>query len=224
MKFLLPIVSLFVLAIVDHSLAQDIKFNRVVGSSGISLGKINSVVQDKYGFLWLSDQDRRCIVRFDGKNMVRFEKELRNPNSLGGTYPKCLATDSLGNIWIGFYEMGLDRFDPATETFTHFRYDPDDPSSLSSDSVSAVHIDHLGNVWVGTDYGLDLLDQKAGKFKHYRHDEADPTSLSYDLIRAIYEDKAGTLWVGTGGGLNRFIETLTTSPGLLAIHRILMPL
>jgi signal transduction histidine kinase/ligand-binding sensor domain-containing protein len=122
------------------------------------------------------------------------------------------VADSSGNIWIGFYGMGLDRFNPETETFTHFRHDSGDPSSLSNDLVSVVHIDHLGNFWVGTAGGLDLLDQKTGKFKHYSYNEADPTSLSHDIVRAIYEDKAGTLWVGTGivwenntkGGLNRF--------------------
>lgn len=215
MKFLLAILPvMFVLAIADHSVAQTqgVKFNRVVGSNGISLGKISSIVQDKYGFMWLADQDNQCIVRFDGRNMIRFKSELRNPNSLGGTNPEWLVTDSLGNIWIAFYGVGLDRFNPETETFTHFRHDPGDPSSLSNDVVSIVHVDHLGNVWVGTNEGLDLLDQKTGKFTHYRHKIGDSTSLSYDMVRAIYEDKAGTLWVGTGmvwenntrGGLNRF--------------------
>src|SRR5688500_17575734 len=109
MKLLLPIVSLvFVLASAEHCVAQtqSIKFNRVVGSNGISLGKISSMIQDKYGFMWLSDQTNQCVFRFDGRNMIRFKKELRNPNSLGGTNPECLATDSLGNIWIGFYGMG----------------------------------------------------------------------------------------------------------------------
>jgi signal transduction histidine kinase/ligand-binding sensor domain-containing protein len=215
MKLLLPIVHvIFFLAIADHGVAQTqgIKFNRVIGANGISLGKISSLVQDKYGFMWLSDQNNQCIVRFDGRNMIRFKTELRNPNSLGGTNPEWLAIDSLGNIWIAFYGTGLDRFNPETETFTHFRHDPSDPSSLSNDVVSVVHVDHLGNVWVGTNEGLDLLDQTTGKFTHYRHKTGDSTSLSYDLVRAIYEDKAGTLWVGTGmvwenntrGGLNRF--------------------
>jgi sugar lactone lactonase YvrE len=127
MKLLLPILPIiFVLANANHSVAQTqgIKFNRVVGSNGISLGKISSVVQDKYGFMWLADQKNQCIVRYDGRNMIRFKTELRNPNSLGGTNPEWLVTDSLGNIWIAFYGMGLDRFNPETETFTHFRHDP----------------------------------------------------------------------------------------------------
>ena len=108
--------------------------------------------------------------------------------------------------------MGLDKFNPETNTFTHYRHNANDPESLSNDSVTAVLVDHLGNIWVGNYGGVDLLDPKTGKFKHYRHTQ-DPSSLSSRMVRAMYEDREGTLWIGTGffldndrsdGGLNRF--------------------
>ena len=196
-----------------HAQTQEVKFNLFTGTSGVTLGKINGMVRDKYGFLWLSDQSNRCIVRFDGSHMTRYQNNPQNSNSLGGYYPECLATDSSGNIWIGFYGMGLDKFDPVTNRFTHYRHDNKDPGTLSNDFVSAVLVDHLGNVWAGNYGGLDLLDQKTGKFKHYSRKNNDPGSLSCDSVRAIYEDKAGELWIGTGfpfdagnpnGGLNLF--------------------
>jgi len=144
--------------------------------------------------------------------MTKFGYDPNNSNALGGYYPECLESDTSGNIWIGFYGMGLDKFDPATNSFTHYRYNKNDPASLSSDSVSIVRVDHVGNVWVGSFGGLDLLDQKTGKFKHYRNKAGDSTSLSNNTVRAIYEDREGELWIGTGytfdstdeGGLNRF--------------------
>jgi signal transduction histidine kinase/ligand-binding sensor domain-containing protein len=191
---------------------QDVKFTAITGTNEITLGKINCVIQDKYGFMWLSDEANQCIIRFDGSSMTRFKNDPMNPNSLGGTYPETLAADTMGNIWIGFYGMGLDYFNSETETFTHFRHDPQDPSSLSSDTISTITIDHLGGVWVGTNRGLNFLDLKTGKFAHYVYDEKDPTSLSDDVVRSVYEDRTGTLWIGTGvtwdskprGGLNRF--------------------
>ncbi|MGK2861157.1 MAG: ligand-binding sensor domain-containing protein, partial [Chitinophagaceae bacterium] len=194
------------------SQTQDIKFNLIAGSNGISLGKINGMMRDIHGVMWFSDQTNRCIVSYDGNRMTRYQNDPKKENSLGGYYPECLATDSSGIIWVGFYGMGLDRFDPETNTFIHYRRDPKDAGSLSSDSVTAVLVDHLGNIWVGSYGGVDLLDPKTGKFKHYRHSQ-DPSSLSSRMVRAIYEDRAGTLWVGTGfpwdidstdGGLNRF--------------------
>jgi len=205
--------ALALLAVAGNSLSQSgIKFNQVSGTNGVLLGKINCMVRDSKGFMWFSDQTFRCIVRYDGSHMTKFVYDPNNSNSLGGYYPECLEADTSGNIWIGFYGMGLDKFDPATNTFTHYRYNKNDPESLSSDSVSIVRVDHLGNVWVGGFRGLDLLDQKTGKFKHYRDRIGDSTSLSNDIVRAIYEDREGKLWIGTGytfdstdqGGLNRF--------------------
>ncbi len=197
---------------------QNVHIEQISGTNGISLGKINAITQDKQGFMWFSDQTNGSIVRYDGSHMKRYGYDFRNPNSLGGNYPECLYTDDSGIIWIGFYGQGLDRFDPLTDTFTHYSHDPNDLKSLANDYVSAVLVDHLGNVWVGTDNGLDLLDPKTGTFTHFKHQVNDTTSLSFNEVRALYEDRSGILWVGTGlgfasdddGGLNRFNRTTGT--------------
>jgi signal transduction histidine kinase/ligand-binding sensor domain-containing protein len=191
---------------------RQVKFTPFVGSNGISLGKINGIARDKFGFLWFSDQSNRCIIRYDGTHMTRYQNDPKNPNSLGGFYPECLFADSAGNIWIGFYGMGFDKFDPFLNEFTHYRHKKDDPESLANDFVTAILIDHLGNIWIGNYGGVDLLDQKTGKFRHFSSKPGDTTSLSDNNVRAIYEDKEGDLWIGTGfafdnspgGGLNRF--------------------
>ncbi len=191
---------------------QDIKFTLITGANGVSLGKINAITQDKNGIIWFSDQTNRGITKYDGTRMTRYQNDSRNENSLGGVYPECLYADSSGNIWVGFYGYGLDRFDPENNIFTHYKHDPNDPQSLANDTVTAVLIDHLKNIWVATYGGLDLLDPATGKFTHFSHNPSDPTSLSWNVIRALYEDREGTIWVGTGipwpvnqhGGLNRF--------------------
>jgi ligand-binding sensor domain-containing protein len=96
---------IFLLLAAKESLAQEqqIKFDLIKGSNGVSLGKINGIIQDKYGFIWLSDQDNHCIVRYDGNTMLRFQNNPKDTNSLGGYYPECLYADSSGNIWIGFW-------------------------------------------------------------------------------------------------------------------------
>ena len=191
---------------------QQLKFNKIAGSNGISLGKINAITQDSYGFMWFSDQTNGCLVRYDGNHMTKFQNDPEDPNTLGGNYPECLVSDSSGIIWIGFGGSGIDRYDPLTDTFAHFRNDPNDSESLNSDYINAIHIDHLGILWVGTSDGLDRLDPKTGKFYHYTNDINNSKSLSNNVVRVIYEDREGTLWIGTGfpwisdntGGLNRF--------------------
>ena len=197
----------------SNAQTNEVKFTLLEGVDGFSLGKVNAIIRDRFGFLWLSDQTNRCIIRYDGAHMERFQYDSKKPDGLGGYYPECLTTDSVGNIWIGFYNgEGVDRYDPVTNKFTHFKHDPNNASSLGNGTVSAILADHLGNIWIGTNEGLDMLNPATGTFTHYRNIPGDNTSLSHDIVRAIYEDRSGTIWVGTGmafsesseGGLNRF--------------------
>lgn len=213
--FLILLITLFFIGSESFSQTQEVKFTEVTGVSGLTLGKINAFAQDKYGFLWLSDQDNRSIIRYDGTNMQKYAynpEDPDDPKALGGYYPECFYIEESGIIWIGFYGQGLDRFDPHSNTFTHYRHDRDDPESLSNDIVTSILSDHQGNLWIGTYSGLDLFDRTTGKFTNKSYDAADAHSLSCDTIRSLYEDHQGTLWVGTGlawasdkrGGLNRY--------------------
>ncbi|MGB5665264.1 MAG: two-component regulator propeller domain-containing protein, partial [Maribacter sp.] len=213
MKFRLFYILIFSLFLSNIGTAQtkQLKFTKIEGSNGVTLGKINAITQDQNGFMWFSDQTNGAIIRYDGNHMTQYQYDPNDPESLGGDYPECLFADPSGNIWVG--AGGLNRLDPVSGTFTHYRHDSNDPESLSSNQVIAIHMDHLGYLWVGTVEGLDRLDLKTGKFDHFRHDPNDPTSLSHNKVRAIYEDREGALWIGTGvpweinnpaGGLNRF--------------------
>ena len=198
--------------------SQSLNFKQIAKVDDISLGKINAITQDSYGFMWFSDQTNHCILRYDGSQMKRYPFNPEKENALGGFYPECFAADSAGTLWIGFSDKGVDHFDPSTESFTHYEHDPNDPESLNDGGVSAILVAHDGMVWIGTSKGLDKLDPSTGKFTHFRHDEKDSSSLSHNVVRAIYEDSENTLWIGTGtpwnntdeGGLNRFNPATNT--------------
>ncbi|MEP6617284.1 MAG: two-component regulator propeller domain-containing protein [Ginsengibacter sp.] len=215
MKILCPLyflILIFSLSSGSIAQTQQVKFDLVTGKNGISLGQITSIAQDPYGVMWFTDQTNRCITRYDGNTMTKYQHDPKNPNSPAGIYPEFIMSDPSGILWIGYYGMGFDKFDPATNNFTHFQHRQNDSQSLANDTVPYLLLDHLGNLWVATYRGLDLLDQKTGKFKHYAHDPRDSTSLSWNRIRILYEDHQGNLWIGTGlawdpnneGGLNRF--------------------
>ncbi len=104
-------------------------------------------------------------------------------------------------IWIGTFEEGPNRFDPATGDVTRFRHDPADPTGLPANTVRALREDRDGRMWVGTrGGGLVRLDRRTGRFERFRHDARDPASLAHDDVRALLVDRAGALGVGTNGG------------------------
>ncbi|MBA2562445.1 MAG: histidine kinase [Chitinophagaceae bacterium] len=186
-------------------LAQQIIFNRVSTTFWGGLG----IAQDPQGYMWFVGNG---LHRYDGYTSVSYFNDPSNPRSLAANQLEAICADHNGIIWIGTQTLGLDRFDPATGVFTHFRHKPEDLTRLSNDTVRAVLADPEGTIWVGTVGGLDKLDQKKGTFTHYSHDPKDSTSLSNNHVSALYEDPDGTLWIGTGspffeqgeGGLNRF--------------------
>jgi signal transduction histidine kinase/ligand-binding sensor domain-containing protein/CheY-like chemotaxis protein len=104
-------------------------------------------------------------------------------------------------IWLGgWYGGGLNKFEKATETFTHYSHNPDDPQSLSTDSVAAIYQDTSGIVWVGTKGGgLNKFEKATGTFTRY----AKETGISSD-VNAILEDREGKLWLSTNYGIVQF--------------------
>ncbi len=170
----------------------------------------SSGVQDIQGYMWFATGGG--LQRYDGYHYTAYLHNPLDPHSIADNYLRTVYADSKGYIWVGFhYAYGIDRLDPATGIFTHFRHDNKIPNSLGNDLVNGFLEDHTGTIWVATSGGLDRYDANAKHFFHYRHHPDDNTSLSCNLVHTLFEDKAGTLWVGTGsiwevgdGGLNRF--------------------
>ncbi len=153
--------------------------------------------QDSKGFIWLAD-NYNGLLKYDGSQFLSYKSNPRNPNSLISDNLECLYAGSKGNIWIGSYQNGLDRFEPETETFTHFQHDSADAASLRSNNIAALLEDHDGTLWVGTNKGLDTLNRKTGKFTHIEDKSEDGLALAREQIRVLYEDKSGTIWIGCG--------------------------
>ncbi|MBA2330172.1 MAG: hypothetical protein H0V91_11195, partial [Flavisolibacter sp.] len=68
-------IALLLIAIKSAGQTQQVKIYPVSGTNGISLGKINGMTRDKHGFMWFSDQSNRCIIRFDGNHMTRYQND-----------------------------------------------------------------------------------------------------------------------------------------------------
>ncbi len=204
----LGIFIILLLLVAKHGISQVVlpAFNLVRGTKDFTIGKVVSMAQDKYGYMWFADQTNNCLVRYDGYHMKVYRNDPGDTNSINTKTFECIAADLSGNIWIPV-PGGLDKFDFATNKFIHYRL----PAG-EDNFGSCMLIDHNGIIWGGGN-GLESFDPATGKFKHYVNSANDNSSLSSNIVRSIYEDKAGVLWVGTGmewdrnskeGGLNKF--------------------
>ena len=189
--------------------AQGLRFKTVLDNPN---SLIVDMKQDKLGFFWLLT-NTSGLQKFDGVKIQSFLNDPGNPNSISSGQVSSLIIDADNIIWLGIHGSGLDRLDPSTNTFTHFRHNPTDGFSLGNDTVNTILEDHSGNLWIGTNQGLDLLDRKTGTFTHYSNKNNDPDGNSYPQVFKIYEDRNGILWIYgrssakdhiSPGALNRF--------------------
>jgi ligand-binding sensor domain-containing protein len=95
-----------------------VRFEHLTIEDGLSQNAGLTIFQDSKGFLWIGTQDG--LNRYDGYTFKIFKRDADNPNSLSHNSILAITEDKEGFLWIGTWGGGLNRFDPATETFVRY--------------------------------------------------------------------------------------------------------
>ena len=173
-------------------------------SDGLSEKSVTCILQDNKGFMWFGT--RNGLNRYDGIEFKIYEFVYGDTTSISSNFINSLVEDSLGNIWVGTLDAGLNMYDRKLDNFRRFPPKPGDTGALSDNWITDLFIDSRRNLWVGTEKaGLELLEPGLTNFQHFKKDPNNIHSLSNNHVRVIFEDDKANLWVGTyGGGLSRF--------------------
>ena len=177
---------------------DDIHFNHLPVTDGPSQTRVSQIVQGDLGFIWFGTQ--QGLNRYDGYKFKVFTHDPTDPSSLGGAFIYSLFKDRSGGLWVGT-DQSLDRFEPATESFTHLHLDQRNPI------VVQIRQDSTGILWMATANGLYRFDPANQSVGHFRHEPGNPLSLSSNDIQSTGEDRHGRFWVLTGAGLDEFDRT-----------------
>ena len=180
--------------------AQNISFKHFTTANGLSNNKINDVIQDKTGFIWLATDDG--LNRFDGYNFKVYRHIPRDSTSLSSNSVWRLMEDETGIIWIGTKSGELNRYDPRTDKFISWEIKSE---IVKENSITTIFQDRDEVVWIGTyKSGLYRFDSKSGEIQNWRSDPYDLTSLSNNYVTSVAEDDRGNLLISTYVGLNIF--------------------
>ena len=185
--------------------APGARFSRLSVDDGLSASSVESILQDRYGFLWFGTQEG--LDRFDGQRFVSFAARPEQGFLHDGQIT-ALASDRRGDLWVGT-PAGLQRLDLATGRFDESTA----PASrgVGSDSLAVAED---GRVWFGgADGGLWVLDPEAAL--------APPVAVSIDgldartPVEALAPAGGSAVWVLAAGNLwsvardgERFAATL----------------
>ncbi len=101
--------------------------------------------------------------------------------------------DSDGEYWIATTQ-GLDRYNPQTKKFSHYKNIPGNANSVADNFIVSLCQTKDKKIWIGTNSGLNRFDKKTAKFEFFSD---FPSNIIYDII----EDHNGNLWLSSGYGL-----------------------
>ena len=141
--------------------SKALAFDALTTNDGLSQGMVNSILQDRYGFMWFASNDG--LNRYDGNKFTVYKNDPNDANSIAENFIRFLFEDSKGRIWIATAGNGLDLFDRTTETFIHFKNNAKDPNTISDNSITSISEDAAGGIWIGTLHGLNRLVIKKKK-------------------------------------------------------------
>lgn len=205
-SFQTALAGIFILAVVmltatpSACRSGEIRFEQLSIEEGLSQSIVLCITQDQDGFMWFGTEDG--LNKYDGYEFSVVRHDPENANSLAVNLVTSLCAGRDGYLWIGMFMGGVDRLNPVTGEFRHFRHNPSDSTTLSHDNVLAIYEDSGGDIWVGTTNGLNRLNRETGEFVRYYHDPGDPNSLCHNSVNVICEDN-DFLWIGTAGGVSR---------------------
>jgi ligand-binding sensor domain-containing protein/class 3 adenylate cyclase/predicted metal-dependent HD superfamily phosphohydrolase len=141
------------------SIAQSsYRFKNYTIADGLSQSSVSTIIQDKYGALWLGTQDG--LNRFDGQSFENFLSD--NTKGIENSYIHTSLKDKKGNLWFGTAN-GLTKYNPTLENFQSYQL-----KSGYALQVETITQDEKGNLWLGTSSnGLCVFSPKNLEIKFF---------------------------------------------------------
>lgn len=185
--------------------AQELRMTRITVDDGLPQNAVNCILQDRQGFMWFGTQDGLC--RYDGYGFRTYYRNMQHPHSLSNNYIWDVYEDNEGIFWISSFGGGLTRFDPASETFRHFRREAGNENSLSNDNTFNV-LREGNTIWVGTNDGICRLDIPGGRISRVLNRQDKNRKEAGNYVSRLVFQQPGTLWMNSDSGLTR-LDTRT---------------
>jgi signal transduction histidine kinase len=103
-----------------------------------------------------------------------------------------------GNVWLGTWGNGLQKFDPRSGKFEYYY----EHQGLANNFVKGMVFDESGNLWISTERGISQFQPADGRFRNFTIDDGLQGDLF--LSGSAFRGRGGTLFFGGDRGLNFF--------------------
>lgn len=179
--------------------------------SGNNITAIGALSKD---LVYVSNYKRVDVISPQTSNVVQMPLKTPGKQHFDGLQPSTvmsIMTVSDSEVWFGHRGDGATKFNPKTNEYKYYRYDPKDPNTIGQSGITSMIKAQDGTLWFATyDGGLSKYLPETDSFYSYQHDPSDVSTLSDNKIMVLHEDTAGNIWVGTWSGLNLFVPATGT--------------
>lgn len=124
-----------------------------------------------------------------------------------GNPVNAIAEDKEGNLWIGWVEKGLLKWNVENGTCSRYLFSPDDITSISNNTLSGLLVDGDNHLWGSTwGVGINELDLNlSDNTRFHRYTREEIPSLEGDFISCVCEDVLNKgCWFGSTRGVHFF--------------------
>lgn len=159
---------------------------------------VRTIHEDNSGRLWIGTDIGLFAFDPEVPTPTHYFYAPDDPASLSGDFVLSIHEDREGNLWVGTFQTGLNKFDPETKTFTHYRKS----DGLPNDVIYAILEDNLGFLWLSTSNGLSRFDPTEEIFRNF--DISDGLQSDEFNDGAYHQNQNGEIYFGGVDGITVF--------------------
>ena len=158
---------------------------------GLSSNKINDIVQDEDGFLWIATNDG--LNRYDGTVVLQYFYQ-DSVNSIPNNYINCLIKLRGNYLAIGT-EAGLSFYDSRRGVFRNFYFKMNNALDVFNNSIVKMEIDASGNLWAVSRNSIFIFDEdrRLKKIISSPFTEADAARQRLRFVEKIFPLSDGNM-------------------------------
>lgn len=164
--------------------------------------QIRSIREDLQDNLWIGGLGGIASFNRQTKQFTYYHHNPADAASLSDNNIVTLLASRSGAIWAATNRRGLNKLDPSTGTFTHYKPNYSQPAGYLNDrDIRALYEDENGILWIGTNQGgLNRYNPQTDQFTAFTTHDGLPSNH----IAGILGDRVGNLWLSTNQGICRF--------------------
>lgn len=170
-----------------------------------ALGEIAVICEDLKGYLWFTSSPPNTGLRKLNPRtgqVYHYLYDPSDPHSISSNDATYVCRDSMGVIWIGTFNCGINRYNEKDDNFTNYRTQPDYGVKITGE-IQQLHAYQNHSFWIGdTSAYISLFSLSKEQSRRVKFTFTYiPLGRGENRTTSVLQDRSGQIWVARLGGV-----------------------